>query len=332
MRVGLFWDGAININSYYVKDGVGYNYFTNEPYVYHHSVSPECYPATQNFTFLWGSGSFINISEWEELPDLDLDIIFYANERSGLEDENYEKYCVGRLKDKYKNVKIVGYLKEVYVKEHRFDNRIKFLKECDYIHAEAAGRMKSLDEFTKIENLTNRKLNFSNQPLNVDYMFDNFYTNEKENSIFAYLPAPIHRRGRTYEFANYIGKKYNIDVKYKSLSYGQKFDYLSQKEFIKLWSSSFYHFNLDPIDIHPGGQCIQVASVGSINIGGLNESHHILYPDTATCDEKILEEKLDEYINDEKKKFNAIEYAWEKVNENFSFKKVKNQLENLYGS
>ena len=40
---------------------------------------------------------------------------------------------------------------------------------------------------------------------------------------------------------------------------------------------------------------------------------------------------MDSYINDETKRFNAIEYAWEKVNENFSFNKVKNQIESLYG-
>ncbi len=331
MKVGLFWDEAINISSYYVKDGTGYNYFTDKPYVYHHSISSQCYPATHNFTFLWDNGSFLNLSEWDELPDLDLDLIFYACERNGLDDEHYDRYCVSRIRDKYKDVKVIGYLKEVYVKEHRFENRIKFLNECDFIHAEAASRMKTLDEFLKIEKLTGRKLNFTNQPVNIDYLFDNFYSNEKENSIFAYLPAPIHRRGKTYEFANYIGNKYNINVKYKSLEQGQKFDYLSQKEFVELWSPSLYHFNLDPITIHPGGQCIQVASVGSIHIGGVNESHHILYPDTATCDVKVLEDVIDGYIKDETKRFSAIAYAWEKVNENFSFNKVKTQIENMYG-
>ena len=42
MNVGLFWDEAIAITSYYVKDGIGYSYFTDEPYTYHHSVSSQC--------------------------------------------------------------------------------------------------------------------------------------------------------------------------------------------------------------------------------------------------------------------------------------------------
>ena len=53
MKVGLFWDSAININSYYVKNGVAYDYSKNEPYLYHHSVSPQCYPSTHNLQFLW---------------------------------------------------------------------------------------------------------------------------------------------------------------------------------------------------------------------------------------------------------------------------------------
>ena len=40
---------------------------------------------------------------------------------------------------------------------------------------------------------------------------------------------------------------------------------------------------------------------------------------------------MDEYVSDEVKRFQAIEYAWNKVNEEFSFKKVRKQIEELYG-
>ena len=53
-------------------------------------------------------------------------------------------------------------IKRGHVKETRYENRIRFLNECDYIHNEAAGRMKTLDEFIKIENITGRKINFTN--------------------------------------------------------------------------------------------------------------------------------------------------------------------------
>ena len=334
MKVGLFWDSAININSYYVKNGVAYDYSKNEPYIYHHSMSPECYPATHNLQFLWESGHFLNLSEWVDkdidFPDLDLDVIFYACERQGLDDENWDDYSVERLKRRYPNTKIIGYIKEVYVREGRENNRINFFKECDGIHGEAYSYHKTLDEYLKLEKLTGHKINWHPQPLNIDYYYDKFYSDEKINGIYAYLPNPIHRRGRTYEFAEYISNKYDLSVYYKPLERGQKFDYISQSDFVKMWSPYLYHFNLDPIKIHPGGQCMQVASVGSINIGGLNEAHHYLYPETATCDEKILEDRIVEYLNNPEKRFQVIQNAWNKLNEIHSFNNIKSILEKFY--
>jgi len=334
MKLGLFWDQTMNIKSYYVKNGTAYDFETNNPYMYHHSVSSNCFPSTHNIQFLWDNGVFLNLSEWidigRDFPDLDLDIILYANERAGLDENQKDDYSVERLRKRYPKAKIIGYIKEVYVKDTRFENRIKFFKSCDGIHAEAYDSMKKLKEFKDIERLTNKKITFHPQPLNIDYYYDHFYSNEKINGIYAYLPNPMHRRGRTYDFAKYIGDKYDLPVCYKPLQEGQKFDHISQKDFVEMWSPYLYHFNLDPIPIHPGGQCMQVASVGSINIGGLNEAHHVLYPETATCDEKILEDRFVEYLNNPDKRFEVIKYAWEKLNEIHSFSNIKLQLETLY--
>ena len=150
--------------------------------------------------------------------------------------------------------------------------------------------------------------NVDEVPGNVDYLYDNFY-GDKELSIWAYLPNPIERRSNTYEFSKYIGEKYNIPIRYKPLNPGQKFDYMSQEEFITNWSSCAFHFNLDPIDYFPGNQCPVVAATGTINIGGVNDYHHILFPETATCDLTILENKVNEYINDKEKYFvKLVEY------------------------
>ena len=74
---------------------------------------------------------------------------------------------------------------------------------------------------------------------------------------------------------------------------------------------------------------VHVASVGSINIGGVNENHSLLYPDTATCDVKILEKRVAEYIEDENKRNNVIINAWNKLNETFSFEAVRKQIEGI---
>ena len=87
-----------------------------------------------------------------------------------------------------------------------------------------------------------------------------------------------------------------------------------------------FHVNLDAHITQPGQQAIQVACVGSLNIGGLNESHQHLFPETASPNLKIIEEKFKEYLIDEVVRFRAIEYAWNKVNELYSFDVVKQQL------
>jgi len=70
--------------------------------------------------------------------------------------------------------------------------------------------------------------------------------------------------------------------------------------------------------------------VGSINIGGLNEHHHIYYPETATIDEDILEKKIVEYINNPEKRFEVIKHAWEKVNELNSFNAIQKHIEECW--
>ena len=133
--------------------------------------------------------------------------------------------------------------------------------------------------FKYLKSNVNRNFYFISQPVNINYLFDNFYSEEKENAIWAYLPNPMHRRGRTYDFVDYLGAKYDVEVRKKPLLPGQDFAHISQRDFIEMWSKCAFHFNMDPIDIHPGNQVMQTAAVGCLNFGGLNESHTILYPE-----------------------------------------------------
>ena len=91
MKLAYIYDCCVQ-NSYYIEDGVAYDYISNKPYMHIHSITPSLYIGGLNFPFLWGDGSFLNIKEWVEndldLPDGDFDMIMYANERLGLDDEN----------------------------------------------------------------------------------------------------------------------------------------------------------------------------------------------------------------------------------------------------
>ena len=334
MKFALMMDDCA-IESYYIKDGKAYDY-NDKPFIYHHAVSPECMIAMQNLPYLFDEGYFFKWREWEELPDVDLDLIFYDNGKVGLDDVNYDKFSVSRLREKYPNAKILGWIKEVWVGQagnynhERFINRLKHLNECDAIVTSGVSeQFKNLDVFNHIRKYVDKKWNFISQPVNTNYLFENFYSDEKELSIFAYLPNPLQRRGETYQFVNYLSKKYNIKVKHKPLQQGQKFDYLGLYDFIKLWSPSAFHFNLDPMDIYPGNQVMQTACVGSLNFGGLNESHTLLFPKTATCDLKQLEDIFVECLNNDKVRFEMIEYAWNKVNEVYGFNTVTKQIQEL---
>ena len=336
MKLAYIYDCSTQ-NSYYVKDGISYDFIENKPYIHQHSISSALHVTGWNFPFLWDDGCFLNLEEWVDrvdLPNDNFDMILYSNERLGLDDDNYPKYSVERLRERYPNAKIVAYLKEVELSVHnrevRSKNRIDFLKSCDGVVAHGVTTMKNLQDYVDMKELIGKEIHFISHPVNINLYYDTFYSTKKEESIFAYLPNPIHRRGETYSFAKYIGEKYNIPIRYKKLDINQKFDYLSLKEFVELWSPSSFIFNLDPSPTHPGQQAIQAANVGTINIGGLNESHDLLFPETATCDKNILEERFVEYLKDVDKRIKVIEYAWEKLNENYSFKVIKKQLTNLY--
>ena len=334
MKLALIYDACVPV-SFYVKNGISYDYQNNKPYSHLHSVSPSLHMAGWNFPFLWDDSAFLNLSEWvnqgKDFPDGDFDVILYANERLGLDSNTYDSYRTERLQDRYPNAKIFAWFKEVHIPrstKEREENRIKWLNGFENnIMSHGVSCMKDLPVIRDIENKLEKKIeHFISCPINIGGLYDNFYSDEKELSIFSYTPNPIGRRVQTLEFSKYLGEKYNVPVRIKPLELNQEFAYLTQKQFIELWSPSLFHVNLDPHITQPGQQAIQVACVGSLNIGGLNESHQHLFPETASSDLKIVEEKFKEYLMDDVARFKAIEYAWNKVNELYSFDVLRKQL------
>jgi hypothetical protein len=94
MKLAYIYDCSTQ-NSYYVKDGISYDFIENRPYIHQHSISSALHVTGWNFPFLWDDGCFLNLEEWVDrvdLPDDDFDMILYSNERLGLDDDNYPKY------------------------------------------------------------------------------------------------------------------------------------------------------------------------------------------------------------------------------------------------
>jgi hypothetical protein len=308
--------GSGGVKSYQVKNNLAYDLDGNpyDPEFTPAAVNRNCYISTYNYPWLYDGGYFIN---WEQhksdLPDLDLDLIFLVIERTLNRQDEFSWVKIETIRKKYPNAKIVAFLKEIWVGEpYDYEHpknkaRVDFIQQCDGVIMNRP----ELKEFEYLSERVNKPFNFIAQPHNIDYFYDR-WGGDKDLAIWAYLPCGMERRANTYEFASYISKKYNLQVRYKNLEPGQRF-----------------HFNLDPIDYFPGKQAVHVASVGSINIGGVNENHSLLYPETATCDVKILEDRIVEYLEDENKRNDVILNAWNKLNEVFSFDSVRKQIEGI---
>ena len=159
-------------------------------------------------------------------------------------------------------------------------------------------------------------------------MYDNYY-GDKINGVYFYLPHSLGRRKDTYEFSKHITDKYKLPLNTKELIAGKSYDYMSLHDFVSLWSQYSFHINLDPASWFPGSQAVQVATTGTIQVGGLNDSHRILYPQLATNDLEILETEVDKIISDFDYRVKIINYAYENVQKYYSFDTVRQSVEKM---
>ena len=96
------------------------------PYQFHHSVGNECFIGFWGYPFVF-DGCFINWSEWNELPNLDLDVIFVVIEK------RIDECKIEYLRKKYPNSIIIGYLKETWNWNIEWESRIKIFNELYFL-------------------------------------------------------------------------------------------------------------------------------------------------------------------------------------------------------
>ena len=75
MNLAVIVGGSVSsdFKSWYAKD--------KEKYLFDGDTVHDVYNPIFNYCFFWDGGCFLNLAELEdELPDLDLDVILYANE------------------------------------------------------------------------------------------------------------------------------------------------------------------------------------------------------------------------------------------------------------
>lgn len=311
MKVALITDKS-GMEPYYAIDNKIYRYDNDKPYIHEQSLGNECIMGFWNIPVLF-NGWFLN-SQYikpSEFPDIDFDLIFVSHQRANT------NIPISFLRKKYPNAIISSITQETFTsRDVQFEN----FKECDII----CGCYSDVDRYDDIMNKIDKQMHWIPEPFNVNYLHDKFYTGEKDLSIFSYRHHRPQRLGNTESFASYIGSKYNIPVVRKWTECVDN----QWRDFLNMWSPCAYHFNLDP-EPHPGDQAIQCAILGTINIGGNNDSHKILFPETYGNDMNILERRMEQYLTDETAYHHAISYAWNKVNEIYSFDAVRSKILNI---
>ena len=315
MSFALIVDSC-KVESYTVKHNKAYKFNSTEvPYHFHHSIGNECFMGFWSYPFVF-EGCFLNWKEWSELPNLELDTIIVIIEK------RFNECKVEDLRKKYPNAKIFGYLREMWNWNQSWQERIKVFNQCDAV----ISPLEDTSIFPELKQYCNKTIHYLPQPMDIDYFYKNYYKEDRSESIFIYdIVHNQTRQGDTLKFSNYISQKFNLNTVHLHTQNVKN----QWEEFLKHWPNCTFHINLDPLRTCVGQQAIQCATLGVINIGGVNESHVKLFPETATNNFDILENKIVEYLENFDKRIDIMQKAFDTVSRVYSFNSVKNKLNQI---
>jgi len=298
MKFAVACDSS-SVNSYYSKNNKVFT-FDNLPYYRDHHISNECLMGFWNYPVLF-DGYFINLRE-DIYPDENFDIIFCAIEKN--------IHYLNILSKLYPKAKLVGTIKEMVI--HNKEIREQLILYTDFFIVPYL----SFDYFKMFDYTTPKIIYKIPQPINIDYL-QKYYSADKQNIIFNYENYwASGRSGLNKDFINKLN--YNI----------YKFTASSWSKFIDEWKHCKFMLNLDKT-LNVGQQAIQCATLGTIMLGGNNDSHKILYPKLATTNINNLMLEFNKLIHDiDYYKF-TIKYALKRVNELYSFESVSKKIRNI---
>jgi len=312
MKFAMIVDGCVQ-RSYFVKDGKSYKLKTDnlEPYSHHHSISNECHLGIWGWPFVFTDGYFINWTEWEQLPNIDLDIVMIAIEK------HPDKYNVSMLRKAYPNAIIISFIKEATWINSTPQQRLVFFQQCDRV----TFPWDVPSDIKELETLLNKKVHYIPQPHNINFLYEHYYNEERSPIILDYK-AP--ERTSNTSITSDISDKYSLFSKKHIIKYKGP-DHRQWQEFLDGIRDCAFCFNLDSSP-YGGSMGVQCAALGIINFGGIQDSHKILWPDLAINDEQILKEKFNQVINDMTLHNEYVENAFLKAQSIYSYTAVKKQF------
>lgn len=312
MKFAMIVDGCVQ-RSYFVQDKKSYRLKSNnlDPYEHHHSINNECHLGIWGWPFVFDDGYFINWTEWDELPKLDLDIVMVAIEK------HPQKYNVSMLRKAYPNAIIVSFVKEATWINITPRQRLEFFRQCDRV----TFPWNVSSDIKELESKLNKKVYYIPQPHDINFLYDHFYKEERSPMILDYkAPERVANNSIISDISNKHSLPYKKHVvKYKGPGHKQ------WQEFLDGIKDCAFCFNLDD-SAYGGSMGVQCAALGIINFGGIQDSHGILWPDLATNNEKILKKKFEQIINDEILHNTYVENAYKRAQSIYSHSSVKKQF------
>ena len=323
MNFAMMMDGCAQ-QSYFVKDKKAYKLKSDnlEPYSHYHSIGNECGLGIWGWPFMF-NGYMINLTEWDELPTLDLDVIMVAIEKQ------LDKYNVDMLRKKYPNAKIVSFVKEDYWVNCTIQQRIDFFKSCDVITFPwKIERDSDPNGILGIQNMIERcgrDVHYIPQPHDINFLYDRYFEPNRNVQILNYKAPTDGRDGGGENYVEYIGNKYNVKVIKHVVKSGDPHKDNTWEKFLSGITKSLYCFNTAKIKTG-GSMAVQCAALGILNFGGIQDSHEFLFPETATNDLDELELIFKKIHNDTDLRERIIKSAFDKAVDNYSHESVKKKF------
>lgn len=298
---------AFVTKSYKVENGIAYT-LDGRLYEYSHSVGSDFFLGFWNYPFLF-NGYYLNFSDLDKV-DEDFDLIMLANDR-------IKEFSVDVIRKKFPNAFILGTAKEMSgdptVRKDLFD------KSDDV----CLPLSENNDIYNAFQQLTDKKIHWIPQPVNIDYLHNNYYDN-KHLSIFAYQHHQVDRYADTKQVATYLSQKYNVPM-IENYTQPNTHGNNQLQSHLDSWTNCVFMVNNDPSSNY-GQQSTLCAACGTINIGGNNDANKYLFPTTNTTDLKQIETEFEKLATDDAHLFKTIEYAWDQVNKLYSYDAVRNKI------